>query len=100
MNFSERDIQPDCGQDDAELSMPMINFKFKLGPAVAYRIFDDFGGGELQADGSYIANVRWIEDDWVYGLILSYGEHIEVIEPVYAREVIRKKIEKINKKHL
>lgn len=100
MNFSGRVIQPDPDLVNPDLLKPMINFKFKLEPAVAYRIFDDFGGGELQGDGSYIVNVSWPEDDWLYGLILSYGEHIEIIEPAHARALIREKIEKVYKKYL
>ena len=99
-HFLERADQSSPDQLESELPMPLINFKFKIEPAAAYRIFDDFGGGELQADGSYLVNVSWTEDDWVYGLILSYAEYIEVIEPAHVREIIQKKVEKINKKYL
>ena len=100
LHFPERETLPIVGQVETDLSTPMIDFKFRIEPAAAYRIFDDFGNGELQEDGSYMVNVSWIEDDWIYGLILSYGEDIEVIEPPCAREFIRKKVEKINEKYL
>lgn len=98
--FSERDIQLEQEQVDPDFLAPMTHFKLKIEPAAAYRVFDDFGKGQLQADGSYLVDVNWTGDEWLYGLILSYAENIEIIEPVHARERIRKKVEKINKKYL
>ena len=98
--FPEREIQLNPEQVDTEPSAPMIDFKLKIDPAAAYRIFDDFGNSELQPDGSYLVDVSWVEDDWIYGLILSYGEYIEVIGPPQARETFCRKVEKINKKYV
>ncbi len=63
---------------------------------------DDFDGSKTikQSDDSFIVTVTWPEDDWVYGTILFYGEHIEVMEPEHVREIIRLKAEKIMKKYL
>jgi len=95
LNFSERELQPTPEKAEDDLKAPIIDFKLKIDPIAAYRIFDDFGNGKLQEDGSYIVHVSWYEDDWIYGLILSYGEHIEVLAPPQARENFRKKVEKI-----
>ena len=100
MHFSERVILLEDEQVDTEVSIPIINFKLKIEPVAAYRVFDDFGNGALQADGSYIVNVSCCECDWIYSIILSYGEQIEIIEPPCARESMRKKVEKINRKYL
>jgi len=78
----------------------LLHFQFKIDPICAYRIADDFGGGVLQTDGTYLINLEYPEDDWIYGLILSYGEYLEVLSPPTARDTIRKKIEMINEKYL
>jgi len=98
--FPEREMKPNPEKIGTELTEPIIDFKLKIEPVAAYRIFDDFGNSELQEDGSYIVDISWVEDDWIYGLILSYGEHIEVIDPPHARETFRKKVKKINEKYL
>ena len=100
MRFSERETQLEEEETEIGTSYPITDFKFKIEPAAAYRVFDDFGCGELQEDGSHIVNVSWYENDWLYSVILSYGEHIEIIEPSHARETLRLKIEEMNKKYL
>ena len=99
-HFSEREILLEDEQVDTEVPILIIDFKLRIEPVAAYRVFDDFGNGELQEDGSYIVNVSCCECDWIYSTILSYGEHIEIIDPPCAREAIRKKVEKINRKYL
>ncbi|MDF2533644.1 MAG: YafY family transcriptional regulator, partial [Clostridia bacterium] len=46
-------------------------------------------------DGSFTVTVSYPEDEWVYGYILSFGSNAEVIEPQYARELIRERLEAI-----
>lgn len=33
--------------------------------------------------------MEYILDDWVYGMILSYGKYAKVVEPGYMKERIR-----------
>jgi len=99
-HFAERELLLEDEWDETEKSMPIINFKLKIAPAAAYRIFDDFRSGDLQADGSYLVNVSCCECDWIYNIILSYGEQIEIIEPTCARETLLKKVRNINRKYL
>ncbi len=40
-------------------------------------------------DGKFIVKASLPEDNWLYGFILSFGNHVEVIEPEYFREAIR-----------
>lgn len=81
---------------------PDVVLKLKIAQEMAYRVYDEFieGSAEKQADGSFIVTVTWIEDDWFYRMILSYGEYIEVLEPDYIREIIKEKSQKITKKYL
>jgi len=67
-----------------------------------YRIFDDFEENSVdeQLDGSRIVTVKWEEDNWVHGFVLSYGEYIEVLEPEHLRKAIMDKAEKILSKYM
>jgi len=79
-----------------------ITLKLKIAPEMAYRVYDEFGEDlvERLPDGGFLVTVTWPEDNWVYGTILSYGEHIEVLEPAHIREIIRDKARKAAEKYL
>jgi predicted DNA-binding transcriptional regulator YafY len=74
-----------------------VALKLRIGQEMAYRVHDEFEGQlvEKQEDGSYIVNITWSEDNWMYSFIMSFGEHIEVLEPECVREVVREKARKI-----
>jgi predicted DNA-binding transcriptional regulator YafY len=40
-------------------------------------------------NGTMLVEVVYPEDEWVYGMILSYGDAVEVLEPKYLRDIIR-----------
>ncbi|APC80091.1 helix-turn-helix transcriptional regulator [Clostridium botulinum] len=70
----------------------------KFSERVRYRIDDCFDKDEIkfQEDGSVIVDTYLLEDDWIYSMILSYGECVEVLEPNHIREIIKDKCKKIN----
>jgi len=99
-HFDERDlltITPNDGPSSRQ--KPETTLKLKIAPEMAYRVYDEFEAGEQQDDGSYIVSVTWPEDEWVYGLILSFGEYAEVLEPMHIKEIIKKKARKVLEKY-
>jgi len=74
-----------------------VHLVMKFAPQVRFRVEDYFDDAriELQPNGESIVTVDWPEDDWVYSIILSYGEHLEVLEPDHIRDTIRQKAQKI-----
>jgi predicted DNA-binding transcriptional regulator YafY len=95
-------VQPeDGGEVDGanRRYIPDVTLTFKIAACMAYRVLDEFGMSIVrrEADGSFVVTVTWPEDDWVYGTILSYGEHIEVLEPERIRRIIKQKANGIMK---
>jgi len=80
---------------------PDVTLKLKISPEMTYRVYDEFdeSTAEKQPDGSFVVEITWPEDDWVYGTILSYGEYIEVLEPEHIRKIIKEKSQKTAKKY-
>lgn len=74
-----------------------VKLLLKFSEEVRYRIQDYFHEEEMTflEDGSVIVNTEVIEDGWVYSMVLSYGEYVEVLAPKHIREIIRKKCKKI-----
>ena len=73
----------------------------KIGGEMAFRIYDDFDESEITRlpDGDFMVNVSYPVDGWVYGLVLSYGENAEVIEPQFMRDELKRIAENIKNKY-
>ncbi|MDD4844616.1 MAG: YafY family protein [Anaerotignum sp.] len=73
-----------------------ITLVLKIEACMAYRVYDEFEQAEIMKneDESYTVTKNMPENEWLYGYILSFGDYGEVLEPLYMREIIRKKLEK------
>jgi len=99
-HFTERDmLELPCELEQQDRKVVALTLKIE--PEMAYKVYDDFTEDmiEKQDDGSYFVAITALQDNWVYSLILSYGEHIEVLSPVHIREAIRDKAQKLSQKH-
>lgn len=65
----------------------------------AYRVYDRFceSSIEILKDGNFMVRVAYPLDEWVYGLILSFGTSAKVLEPPEIREEIRRRITEMEK---
>lgn len=91
------------GEEVQEESYPLnVEFEFKISQRFAYRVYDEFGENQIEKndDGSFTVKTAWQENEWVYGFILSFGEDIEVVKPLYVRDIILKKVQGIQAKYL
>ncbi len=73
----------------------IVQLKLHFKACVAYRVYDEFDESNIirNEDGSFEVTVRYDEDDWVYGYILSFGSSVEVIEPEHIRGIVVGKLE-------
>lgn len=67
----------------------------------AYRVYDRFGESDIDIleDGNFIVRVAYPLDEWVYGLILSFGASAKVLEPLEIRQEIKKRIVDMQKNY-
>jgi len=64
-------------------------------------VVDCFGSHiEKSEDGRILVNVFMPENNWLYGLILSFGDQVEVISPPHMRTIIKEISQKIYIKYL
>lgn len=70
----------------------------KFSEKVRYRVEDSFDKDEMtfEEDGSIIVNTKFLENEWIYSMILGYGEYVEVIKPLHVREIIKNRCKKMN----
>ena len=103
VKFSERDLsnfKPSAMYDGNyidEKQKPPVKIKFKMKKEMTERVYEDFNPEQYkkQKGGGFIITVTWPEDEWVYGVLLSYGEYLEVLEPEHIRKTIKKKIKNL-----
>jgi len=102
-HFTERDLAAISENPlDNWDKQPEVTLKLRIAPEMTYRVHDDFIESEVekQADGSFIVTAALTEDSWVYGFLMSYGKHIEVLEPEHIRNIVKDEAQEILKKYL
>lgn len=69
---------------------PLTRFVLRFAPRMRSLVEESFDPDDLELDdaGYIIATFEMPEDHWVYGMILSYGTAVEVLEPSRARRII------------
>ena len=102
-HFSERDwlALSENSAADSHKELKWITLKLQIGPEMAYQVYDDFLESEIekQPDGSFVVTSTVPETHGLCSFLLSYGKHIEVIEPECIRSMMKDEAEKILKKH-
>lgn len=89
-------------QKEEKYKFKNILLELEISKEMAYRVYDEFEGSEIteKDDESFIVNVEYPENEWVYGYILSFGEYVKVLSPERAKQIIKDKLEKTLKNYL
>jgi len=80
-----------AGQAALHRDTPEIKLKFH--PSLKNNVEDYWQEGrrEISPDGYLLVSVRLPENEWLYGMILSYGDGVEVLAPAHLRKIIHQK---------
>ena len=65
----------------------------------AYRVYDRFDEDEITVlpTGDFMICMRSVPEDWVSGMILSFGPSAKVVAPMEIKEEIRRRIQEMEK---
>lgn len=68
---------------------------------MSYRVYDEFDRTEveIQENGDLLVCARIPEDAWLIGYLLTFGTHVEIVEPEYLRKIISEEAKKIYEKN-
>lgn len=71
-----------------------IKLVLNIKKEMAYRVYDEFDESNIEVidNGDFIVRLEFPENDWLYGYILSFGEYLEIIEPLDIRNKIIEKL--------
>lgn len=77
-----------------------VHVKLKFDRKVAFRVYDEMGDIKEDEEGNLYAEIELPNDYNLYNYIFSFGESVEVLEPIEIRNKIRDKINKMSKKYI
>jgi predicted DNA-binding transcriptional regulator YafY len=73
-----------------------VDLTLKISPEARVRAEDYFGDGlTVHENGDILARISYPEDDWLYSMILGFGDSALVLEPLHIRKIIAEKIQKM-----
>ena len=89
-------------EENEQYNFKIIELELEINKAMTYRVYDEFESKEItkKQDGNFMIKVKYPENEWVYGYILSFGEHAKVLSPGYAKNIIKDKLQKTLKNYL
>lgn len=75
----------------------IIHFKLNFSHKMAHRIFDDFASEYItfNDDKSFTVNIDLSNTEWTIHYLLSFGKYLEIIEPIYFRDIIKTRLKEI-----
>ena len=74
-----------------------VGVKLKFDRKVAFRVYDEMGDIKEDENGNLYAEIELPNDYNLYNYIFSFGESVEVLEPIEIRNQIRDMINKMSK---
>ena len=86
--------KPEKPQEASETDCTFTEITLRIDKKEAYRIYDRFEEDEITMlpQGDFEIRYCCSVDDWVYGLILSFGPSAELISPEWMRRELAKRI--------
>lgn len=101
-NFDRGVPQNIFSNASSQIEEKMVNLVLEFDECMGYKVFDDFRSEDIQKniDGSFTVRATVPEGDWIYGCIMSYEEHVKVVEPLYVRDNLVNKYKKMLEKYL
>lgn len=95
--FTPRDYQkPQLNFDDIWTAI-QTRIKIRIHQSVMDRVLDFCSYADFSSDGAdhYIVNFPFAENDYYYGILLSFGDKCECLEPLHIRSEIIRRIHEI-----
>lgn len=73
-----------------------VDLRLLFAPSAAWRVRDYFHPREItpQPDGALLVECAFPEDQWLLSFLLSFGGQLEVLSPVYWRDILKEELKK------
>ena len=97
--FDVRTVQNTDAYSDIPADIPLPEITLWIDKKEAYRVYDRFDEEEITVlpDGHFEIHYRCTLDDWVYGMILSFGPSAKVLAPQFVQTEMQRRIDEMAK---
>ena len=95
--FAPRDYQKPQLDFDSILETMQTKIKIRIHRSVMHRVLDFCTYEDFSPDGNeyYIVNFPFIDNEYHYDILLSFGDKCECLEPLHVREKMKRRIHDI-----
>lgn len=78
-----------------------VSMKLKIDLSLSYRVYDDFLPNEIsRTENCFIVETLLYRNEYTYNYLLSFGKHLEILEPEEVRNEYKNHIKNILKNYL
>lgn len=93
LSFTKR---PQIEEKKVEQSPHLISLILEIDSCCSFRVYDEFDEASIKVleNGNFLINQTFPFSDWIFGFILSFSNHIRVIEPEFIKEEIITRLQK------
>jgi len=96
-SFPNRNVVRPMDTSTGEYNQITLRFPKEM----AYRVYDEFDKTQIQRleNGDLIVSARMPEDAWLTGFLLSFGTKVDILSPVYLKEIVAEQAKLIYEKN-
>ena len=97
----ERELKKEDLKNQNNMNGKGTKIVIEIDKSQAYRVYDEFLEESIakKENGNFEITIEIFENEWLYGYLLSFGEHLKVLKPARIREILAKKIEKMRENY-
>ena len=97
----ERELKKEDLKNQNNVNGKVTKIVIEVDKSQAYRVYDEFFEESItkKENENFEITTEIFENEWLYGYLLSFGEHLKVLKPARIREILAKKIEKMRENY-
>lgn len=91
----------DASKSDMQDDSYLTKLTLLIDKSEAFRVYDRFEEEEITVleNGDFLIHVKYLMDEWAYGVIFSFGAAAKVIEPVEVKMEILRRLKKMQQRY-
>ena len=97
----ERELKKEDLKNQNNVNGKGTKIVIEVDKSQAYRVYDEFLEESIakKENRNFEITIEIFENEWLYGYLLSFGEHLKVLKPARIREILAKKVEKMRENY-
>lgn len=87
--------------DEIKAAPHLMKITLLIDKSEAFLVYDRFQEEEITVleNGDFLVCVEYLVDEWVYGMILSFGARAKVLEPAEIKNEVLRRIEQMRRRY-